>query len=177
MNNNNPQAPARCLMLHRKLQALKMRQAGCSYSTIATKLGVCVNTARGYVKDAMEENQKQIEEAVDDYRFLAMARLDRMFVEVYKRAIKGDEKAIAACLAIEAQRAKLMGAEKATGPSAVHFHQTFAGLPEAELVEMARQRGLPIPAGLLPAPGQTVVEPPIAVEQPTDPSGVANPEG
>src|SRR3990172_2959972 len=90
----------------RRVQALDLRLAGASYRQIALALGVGVKTAWLDVNRALRE---YLSEPSDQVRAAEVARLDRLFLAHWPKAISGDHQATYTVLAIMDRRARLLG--------------------------------------------------------------------
>jgi len=90
----------------RRVQALDLRLAGASYRQIAFALGVGVKTAWQDVNRALQE---YLTEPVEQIRAAEIARLDRLLMAYWQKALGGDESAAYLFLAIMDRRARLLG--------------------------------------------------------------------
>jgi hypothetical protein len=140
------------MIVANQAKALSLRKDGKTYDEIAEALGCSLNTARKWVKDAHNLAIESLREDVVEYRELEMARLDRLFASHWEAAIQGSIKDGDFCLRVIAQRAKMMGAEKAPEGSLMEGHVHFHGMSKDEIFARARQMGIPVPAALLPPP-------------------------
>jgi len=71
----------------RKIAAVRMKSAGCSYRQIAEQFGVQPKTAKGWVSAAMDE---ALHESVQELRHLHYNRLEMMLSVHWDRALTGD---------------------------------------------------------------------------------------
>ncbi|MBA8815645.1 hypothetical protein FHX48_000697 [Microbacterium halimionae] len=95
----------------RQVQALKLRAAGCTYQTIADRLGYA--SKRGAWSAVNRALDQQRRELAREFLELELQRLDEMSVSVYRRAVNGDVKAIDSVLKIMDRRAKLLNLYRA----------------------------------------------------------------
>lgn len=93
-------------------QAVQLRLAGASLVQVADRLGYA--DASGAQRAIMREIREMIpDEDRADLRRLEVARLDRLEMNAWPRAMAGDEKAEATILRCIGMRAKLLGLEAA----------------------------------------------------------------
>ena len=90
----------------RAVQALDLRQAGASYRQIGNTLGVSHVTAFRYVRRLLREHTREPAEQIRDAE---IARLDRLLMGHWGKAIGGDVNATRTVLSIMDRRAKLLG--------------------------------------------------------------------
>ena len=108
-------APHKAIALDREVKALQYRQMGCTYATIAERLGLADESgAYQCVKRALAKLKAVCGEEAAEVRRLEMERLDMMLPRVLSRAINGDDSAIDRVLKIQARRAALMGLDAPT---------------------------------------------------------------
>ena len=93
----------------RRVKALELRKAGCSYREIGTALQCSPKTAFFDVRAALRELKKTEEDVGGEVLQLELARLDALWRAGWTRAQKGDPQAIRACLGIAKRRAELLG--------------------------------------------------------------------
>lgn len=91
----------------KQLPALEYRRMGYTYTQIAVALGY--SSAQGAHKAVLAALARIIRKPPEDLRLLELERVDALFARAYRDALDGDLKALSACLAIMAHRAKLMG--------------------------------------------------------------------
>ena len=147
---HNPKA-AKVMKRTRQLQAWSLRTKGWSNDDIAKELNVSRITVASYLKAILDETKTQVGAEAEDFRRMSLARLDELYRVAHLKAETGDLAAIEVCRKLEHERADLMGCFVAqVGPTGntVNVTQNFSGLPTEELVEMARIRGIPVPAAL-----------------------------
>jgi hypothetical protein len=91
----------------RKRQALELRKSGATYAQIRDAVGYR-STASAYqaVVSALRELTR---EPAEEVLRLELARLDRLLLAVWPRAIQGDDRAIRSAVAVLERRAKLLG--------------------------------------------------------------------
>jgi hypothetical protein len=98
----------------RRQRALSLRMAGLDWQSIADKLGyasrgaACTDVDRAY-----KTIKTELDETVHVHRVLESARLDRLQVGVWTKALAGDVRAVDAVLRIMTRRAKLLGLDGA----------------------------------------------------------------
>ena len=88
------------------VQALDMRLGGASYRRISKALGVPLATAHRHVQRMMREYAA---EPATQLRDMEVARLDRLLMGHWGKAIGGDVNATRTVLSIMDRRAKLLG--------------------------------------------------------------------
>jgi hypothetical protein len=93
----------------RRKQALELRKAGFTYQQIADQLGFTRTAAYKTVKVALDDINQNIKDEAATVRTLELERLDRLWVEMYRRAKGGDYGAVDRCLRIQERRSKLLG--------------------------------------------------------------------
>jgi hypothetical protein len=99
--------------LARERRVLELRRAGVSFDQIASTVGY---TARGAAHKAfMRALSRTLVQPAQELRDLEADRLDRMQVQVWERALRGDDKAILTVLRIMERRARLLGLDHADG--------------------------------------------------------------
>ena len=106
-------------LIEKKAEALRLRRYGLGYAQIAEELGCAQSTAYSYVVDALAETCNTMREDADAIRQMELERLDAMFMSQYSKALKGDDRAVNACLKIMERRAKFLGLDVATTNIAV----------------------------------------------------------
>jgi hypothetical protein len=92
-----------------KIKAYEMRLKGMSYRQIAQELGITFPTAHSYVKEVMNELNKYSLELIETYRDMELTRLDAAQNAIYKKVLKGDDRAITTMLKIQERRARVLG--------------------------------------------------------------------
>lgn len=93
-------------------QALELRKAGLTYERIAEALGFA---DRSVAWNCVNRQLKAtVQEPADDLRKMEGERLDALLRSAWPAAMRGSEKAIAACLSIGDRRAKLFGLDAKT---------------------------------------------------------------
>lgn len=97
------------------------------------QIGATLNLSAGYVcqllQKALEEKKEELAGTAEKHIANQAARLDRMLEALWEKVEAGDPKAVAAALAIEDRRSKLLGLDVAqrraiditTGGEPVHF--------------------------------------------------------
>ena len=106
-------APAIVRAQRNQEKAVEMRIQGWSFAEIGKACGVGKTQAYRYVTKAMIETASRISDLAVVERMLELARLDRMQLGIYARAIAGDIQMIDRVLAIMARRAKYLGLDVA----------------------------------------------------------------
>ena len=99
--NSNPPA-----YQARRIKALDLRLSGASYRQIAAALSTDVGTAHKDVQRALRET---MQEAGDGVRKVEVARLDRLLLAVWPKAVAGDTAAVHTALRIMERRAVMLG--------------------------------------------------------------------
>lgn len=90
----------------RSLAALDLRLAGASYRQIALQLQVSVGTAFHDVQRMIHEHAA---EPAEEVRMQELARLDRLMLAHWPKAVAGDREATRMVLAIMDRRARYLG--------------------------------------------------------------------
>ena len=90
----------------RRLKALDLRLAGATYRQLGEMLGVHYSTAWDDVQIMLAEYGREPAEAI---RNAEVARLDRLLMAHWPKAVQGDAKATATVLSIMDRRARLLG--------------------------------------------------------------------
>jgi len=116
----------------RRVQALDLRLAGASYRQIAVVLGVGVKTAWLDVNRALRE---YLTEPSDQVRAAEVARLERLFMAHWPKAISGDKEATYTVLAIMDRRARLLGLD---APKRIDITAWVRELAESEGWDVAQ---------------------------------------
>jgi hypothetical protein len=99
--------PKKILAVERERVALRLRTAGMTFQAIADHVGY---RNRSSAADAVERAlMATIQGPADDLRKLELERLDALYVPMYRRAVKGDHRAVDRCLSIMDRRSKLLG--------------------------------------------------------------------
>ena len=104
--------------LARRPRALQLRIEGRTYRQIATSLGVSLPTAYEAVQGALGELDATTKVLAERHRDLELQRLERATLAVWPKVQDGDERAIAAYVAIATRKAKLLGLDAPTEISA-----------------------------------------------------------
>lgn len=94
-------------------QAWALRLTGMSQTAIAQKLGVTQGYVSMMLKKAMEAKKEELVGAAETHISNQAGRLDRMLEALWEKVEAGDPKAVAAALAIEDRRSKLLGLDVA----------------------------------------------------------------
>ena len=119
-NKKQDTGPELLATAERRAYVLQLRRGGATYRDIA---GNVLNTfgadklPQGWderyaykdVKRELDRVRGEIAESAEDVLTLELERLDRMFLTMFDRAIKGDEKAVDRCLRIMQRRSDLLG--------------------------------------------------------------------
>ncbi len=109
----SPTTPDKLKAAERRVESLRLRQRGLTYSQIANELGVSRKTAYRDVKKELEKIQKTCSEEAELVREIELRRLDELWSVANTAALNGDLKAIDRCLRIQERRAKLLGLDAA----------------------------------------------------------------
>jgi predicted XRE-type DNA-binding protein len=94
-------------------KAWELRLRGMSQSQIAEVLGVTQPYVCILLKKALEEKKEELAGTAEKHIANQAARLDAMLEALWEKVQAGDPKAIAAALAIEDRRSKLLGLDVA----------------------------------------------------------------
>lgn len=86
--------------------AVRLREAGAPYRSIARQLDVSVGRAHQLVMEALAANTV---EAVDSLRQIESQRLDAMQAALWPQALSGNVRAIDTLIRLSARRARLLG--------------------------------------------------------------------
>jgi hypothetical protein len=135
----------------RRSKAIAMRLAGADWDTIAARLdyaskgAACTDVTRAMEKAAAEATRD-----ADVLRHIELARLDRLQVGLWTRALGGDEGTVAAVLAIIDRRVKLLGLNAPLKVEGVPLAAIEAAIAKLEAQEAAGEPGT-IPPGPDPA--------------------------
>jgi len=98
----------------RRLRALELRRAGCSYRQIASQLGVDLHTAHSDVMAEVLELRNETKHEAQDLRDIELARCDELTFALWPTAQAGDAKAVSAVMRISERRARLLGLDAPT---------------------------------------------------------------
>lgn len=110
MARKNTHSPATLAETQQKRnKALEMRLAGKTQQQIAVEMGVHKSTVSGWIKDAIADITR---ENAEEYIQIQQNRFDAMLAGIWSDATRGDTWKIDRALAIEDQRAKLLGLYK-----------------------------------------------------------------
>jgi hypothetical protein len=93
-------------------KVLDLRRQGISYEKIHRITGLSISGAHAMVKRVMERLTEYANETADEIKKQELLRLDEMQAALYKKAVKGDIRAIDAVLRIMQRRAKLLGLDE-----------------------------------------------------------------
>lgn len=91
----------------KRIRALELRKAGKSFQEIADILQCAKSTAHGLVSTALKSLVSRVEEHTAELQELENQRLDCIWEQQFKKALKGDPVAANICLKISERRAKL----------------------------------------------------------------------
>jgi hypothetical protein len=121
----------------REASALELRLTGETFATIGRELGVTESSARKAYERSLERLNPipQREEA----RALEAARLDRLQVVHWQKALSGDVGATSTVLAIMGRRARLLGLDAptdATLDAVVRVVHELRRLPDGDLLQL-----------------------------------------
>ena len=114
-------------------EAWKLRLQGKSMRAIAEALGLSAGYVCQLLQKALEDKKEELAGTAEKHIANQAARLDSMLEALWEKVQAGDPKAIAAALAIEDRRSKLLGLDVAqrkalditTGGEAVSFKITI----------------------------------------------------
>jgi hypothetical protein len=97
----------------REDQAVSARLNGYTYQAIADLLDVTKAAAYKMVARSMGRTKASADEGADLLRSIELARLDKMYTNMFALATKGSMGAVDRCLRIMERRAKLLGLDAA----------------------------------------------------------------
>jgi transposase len=100
---------ARARAAERRLNALRLRKAGASYSQIAKALGCSKTQAYRDIQRALKNIGKREQEGAAELRLLESQRLDELLMPMMRQAKNGSQGAVDRVLRIMERRAKLWG--------------------------------------------------------------------
>jgi hypothetical protein len=142
----NRMSPRNILVADRQAEALRLRRAGYTYEQIARELGYrSVNGPWSAIKAALA---RMVREPAEDLRRLELARLDRLMLAVWDKAIAGDGEAIDRCLRIMRRRSELLGLDAPKQVKADHsgrvtmlnWEDLVRAVPREELQDKISQK-------------------------------------
>ena len=107
----------------RRIQALDLRLAGASYRQIGDTLGVSHVQA---MRDVSKMVSEYATEPADEVRKAEAARLDKLMLAHWPRAIQGDVRATTIVLQIMDRRARLLGIDTPQRIDITHWIRTMA---------------------------------------------------
>jgi hypothetical protein len=124
----------------RRQQAFQLRIKGNSYRAIAAALHVDVATAYADVTAEMAYLRETTLELAEQVREQSLARMDAAVKGLEPDVALGDPRAVAALIAVESRRAKLLGLDQ---PDQIRVSvDRYRAMDDAELqVEIARLQG------------------------------------
>lgn len=123
--------------LQMAMDCLALRKRGRSPAAISQQLGIPASTVRRYIEDAVTSLEGVKSEDAAHAREIELARLDDLYEVMHEKALRGDTRAVSACMHIMERRAKLAGLDK---PSVVERHITISDvIPLENLSEAAKQ--------------------------------------
>jgi hypothetical protein len=93
----------------RRLKALELRRAGCTFSQIGVAMGFSRERAFRIVTDEMLRLNRERTEAAEGLVALECDRLDALHLVLWPKAIKGDLDAIDRLIKLSARRCKMLG--------------------------------------------------------------------
>lgn len=123
-------------IVFRRHQALELRKAGFTYRKIGERLGISGQLARNDVQAALEEDAAGKSEPLTD---IELERLDNLYLVAYKKALKGDLKAMEVALKISDRRAFFTDKKQANQPAPVE--QKATPIDELKARREARRKG------------------------------------
>ena len=97
----------------RQQEAFQLRETGLSYADIGRQLGVSHTQARNDVQAVLAQ---AIHEVDNEARDLELARLDRLYLMAYNKALSGDLKAVDTALRISERRTALLALRQTDKP-------------------------------------------------------------
>ncbi|MCL2449235.1 MAG: helix-turn-helix domain-containing protein [Polyangiaceae bacterium] len=106
MGNSANRDSAKAAIQERRAQALELRKRGYSYRDVAKALGVSVQVAHAYVKDAIAAIPVEAAEIV---RAMELERCDRLWNSLQTKIKDGDPHAVQAAIRVLDRRAKYLG--------------------------------------------------------------------
>ena len=102
-------------------EAWKLRIQGRSQRAIGDALGISQGYVSTLLAKALEEKKEELVGTAEKHVANQSSRLDAMMEALWEKVQAGDPKAIAAALAIEDRRSKLLALDITTGGEAVSF--------------------------------------------------------
>lgn len=123
----------KAILPERRLNALKLRKSGLTYSEIASQLKCGTTTAYKDVRSMIDQLNSEALEEAENLRTLESLRLDNLQSAIWKKAIAGDIAAILAILKIIDQRCKLFGLYQ--------LNSTNEGVKELEAIKVLIESG------------------------------------
>lgn len=119
----------------RRVDAVKLRIAGATYSEIARQLGYADKaSAFKDIQRALEQARQELEDAAAVLRTLEVARLDQLTLALWGQAMAGDVKSVDAIRRLSESRRRLLGID---APER-HEHFTLDAV-DAEIVRLEGQ--------------------------------------
>jgi hypothetical protein len=141
------------LPAEKRRKVLDMKRKGSHYEEIADQVGYTPAYCRKIVAEALKELAIQCTETAAEIRQLEEERLDTMYKALEEKIAAGILGAIEAGLKIMGRRAALRGLDQ---PATLRL--TFDKHTDAELLQLAQERGMPIPPELLENPKSVEIE-------------------
>lgn len=121
------------------MDCLDLRKRGFSIPAVAQRLGISPTAVRKHIEDAVTSMEAVKSEDAAHLRELDLARLDELYIPMHEKAIRGDPRALQACLSIMERRARLAGMDK---PTVVEKHITLSEVIPQEQLTLAAQQYL-----------------------------------
>jgi hypothetical protein len=92
-----------------EVEAVRLRLAGMSYSSMSERLGVSASSAHRAVLRSLARTAADLGESADALRSLELQRLDALLAGLWPAASAGDPAAVSVALRVSERRAKLLG--------------------------------------------------------------------
>lgn len=126
----------------RRRKAIAMRLGGADWDTIAERLGYASKgAAHTDVTRAMEKAAAETTRDADVLRHIELARLDRLQVAFWTRALAGDQDAAGTVLSIIDRRVRLQGLNAPVKVEGVSLAAIEAAIAHLEALEEAGAAG------------------------------------
>jgi hypothetical protein len=140
----------RLIAAEKRARVIELRKTGKTIKDIATDVGLSRQMVHRILKKELARLNRFSADGIEEWRTLEMGRLDELLASLWAKATSGDTEAVGLVLKIIERQSRLMGLVK-TDRVSPRPADPLSQLSTEELVSLAQQRGLPIPAGLLSA--------------------------
>lgn len=125
-------------LIDRERQAVNLARGGLGYADIAIQLGYA--NASGAWKAVQRALGRVPQGAVEDYRRIELARLDRLWAAYWPKALGGNIQAAIYLLKVSERRSRLLGMD-----AAVAIRATVTDALDAEIEELLEALRTPAP--------------------------------